>query len=196
MRQLREAIALRPADSEARTLLESWTSAGHASAANLPLERVKRNFDEASFRQLAFEIESAAERKLAQADPAPHARAHVEMGRQMLAEGFKAEAERLFREAILLDPANPAAHGGLAESLEAADAAAARAEAMTSLHLQPSAATYLVLARLDLRDNKPQAAIEDADHALALEPGNSAALALKHEIASKPPGGPAPEPHP
>lgn len=197
MRQLREALSLRPSDSEARSLLDLWTGAGRASAANLPLERVKRNYDEASFRQLAFEIESATEMKLAQADPATHARVHVDQGRQMLAEGFKAEAEKLFREAVVLDPANAAAHAGLAETLEAgADAAAARAEAMTAIQLQPSATAYLVLARLDLRDNKVQAASDNADHALALEPANSAALALKREIAVRLPGGAAQEPRP
>ncbi len=182
---MREELALRPNDSEARALLDQI--GGHAqNASAAPLERIKRNYDEASFRQLAFEIENAMESKLAQTDPASHARVHIDQGRQLLAEGFKAEAEKLFREAITLDPANAAGHAGLAESLEdGPEAASARAEANTANRLQPSAQAFLVLARLDLRDNKAEDAAQHVEQALALEPANAAAQALKREIAAK-----------
>jgi uncharacterized protein HemY len=42
-----------------------------------------------------------------------------------------------------------------------------------------------VLARLDLRDNKAEAAGQEVDRALGLEPGNPAALALKNAVAAK-----------
>jgi hypothetical protein len=43
----------------------------------------------------------------------------------------------------------------------------------------------LVLAKLDLRDNRPEAAAEKIDRALRLEPTNAAALALKRTVAAK-----------
>jgi len=42
-----------------------------------------------------------------------------------------------------------------------------------------------VLARLDLRDNRAEAAAEKVAQALRLEPSNAAALALKRAIAAK-----------
>jgi len=184
-RQLREALALRPGDSEAKALLDNVTAGRTADATRQPLERVKQNYDEASFRQLAMEIENATEARLRQSDPATHARAHVERGQQLLAQGFAAEAERQFREAVVLNPADPDAHTGLAAALEGSDAQAARKEIATALQLRPSAEAYLALARLDLRDNKVQDAGADVDRALALDPGNGAAQALKREIAAR-----------
>jgi cytochrome c-type biogenesis protein CcmH/NrfG len=43
----------------------------------------------------------------------------------------------------------------------------------------------LVLARLSLRDNEVEAASEDLDRALRLEPQNAQAQALKQAIAAK-----------
>jgi len=181
-RQLREALALKPGDSETKALLDQVATGARNG---IPLERIKRNYDEASFRQLEFEIVSALERKLAQSDPATHAKAHIEQGQQMLAEGFALEAEKRFREAVLLDPANAGAHAGLAASLVSGDPATARSEAATAIRLQPSAQAYVVLAQLDLRDNKLQEASDSVDRALALEPANATAQALKREIATR-----------
>ena len=60
---------------------------------------------------------------------------------------------------------------------------AARAEARTSLRLHPSVEAFLVLARLDLRDNNIQAAGENVDRALALEPHLPEALLAQGRIA-------------
>jgi uncharacterized protein HemY len=43
----------------------------------------------------------------------------------------------------------------------------------------------LVLARLDLSDNKMETAAESVNRALQLEPSNGSALALKRAIAAK-----------
>jgi hypothetical protein len=51
--------------------------------------------------------------------------------------------------------------------------------------LRQFAEPFLVLARLDLRDNKAEAAGQRVDQALHLEPGNPAALALKSAVAAK-----------
>ena len=106
-RQLREALSLKPNDSEAKALLEAAQNPATAGARTTdapktPLERIKHNYDEASFRQLAIEIQNAAEIRMEHADPATHARFHLERGRQLLSEGFAAEAEKQFREGGIL----------------------------------------------------------------------------------------------
>ena len=194
-RQLRETLSLRPTDSEAKSLLDSIAAGGVGRASDsaaqsgrtkIPMARIKRNYDETSFQQLALEIQNAAEARLAKTDPRSHAEFHVARGREFLAKGFNAEAERDFREAIQLDPTSSAAHLGLARSLEDINDGSARTEAEAALRLEPiSTEAMLVLARLDLKSNQPQAAEEYVDRALALEPNNSAALALKRTIAEK-----------
>ena len=86
----------------------------------------------------------------------------------------------------MLDPTNAAAHAGLARYLEATrEYAAARTEARTAIRLQPSVEAFLVLARLDLRDNNAQAAQESVNRALALDPSNAPAQALRRAVAAK-----------
>ncbi|HYX68578.1 MAG TPA: tetratricopeptide repeat protein, partial [Terriglobales bacterium] len=189
VRELRADLALHPEDREAQSLLEVTSAAGRAApapAAKLPLERIQLTYDETSYRQLALEIENVSEMRLAQLDDRSHARAHVERGRQMFQQGYLPEAEKQFREAIRLAPTSAAAHGGLAQVLEGAkDYAAARSEAQASLRLEPSLEAYLVLARLDLRDNKLEDAARSVEQALALAPADAAALALQRDIAAK-----------
>jgi len=69
-RQLREELQLRPSDAEAKSLLEminrgvaapapvAGGSGGTATAGQprIPIERIKRNYDEASYRQLEMQI--------------------------------------------------------------------------------------------------------------------------------------------
>ncbi len=194
-RQAREALALRPSDAEAKTLLDLANGGptatvpgprGKAEGPKLPLERIKRNYDEASFRQLALEIENVAELRMGKQPPRVHAGYHIEHGRELLSRGFVGEAEHEFREAATLDQNNGAAHAALATALEAmGDAAAARNEARSSLRMQPSAEAYLVLARLDLRDNDLEGASQELERALALEPDNPAAEALRQALQAR-----------
>jgi Tfp pilus assembly protein PilF/TolB-like protein len=185
-RELRELLAIHP-DAEAKTFLEAVASG--TQPARIPLERIKRNYDESTFRQIALEIENTNEARLAKSDPASHAAFHVRHGQELLQSGLPGEAEKEFREAVVLDPANAGAHAGLATVLENdQDIAGARNEARMSLKLQPTADAYLVMARLDLAENKSASAAQNLDHALALDPANTAAAALKRDIAS---GAPA-----
>ena len=193
-RQLREVLALKPSDGEAKSLLDAVTHPpGIATSAaltitaqfKLPLERIKRNYDEVSFRRLAFELENLSEMKLAARPPREHAQFHVERGRELLNQGFAGEAEKHFREAVMLDPTNAAAHLGIALILAAEKPSEARAEARTALSLQVSAEAYLILAQLELRENNAEAAREHVEHALRLEPANAAAVALKRDIAAR-----------
>lgn len=204
VRQLRDAQKIRPDDSEIKALLDQLQGAAisnvsHTQAAQLklPLERIKRTYDETSYQQVAMEIENVAEQRLAQADPKTHAAYHLERGRDLLAQGFASQAEKQFREALQYDPNNASAHAGLAHSLESSDPAAAAREADASLKLQPNVDAYLVQSRLAIARNDSRKANEAVDSALKLEPTNSAALALKRSIESKvgqaPPSGSTPE---
>ena len=190
-RQLRETLSLKPADAEAKSLLDQiGGSAGQhgvvSASIKIPQERIRTNYDESTFRQLALKISAVAEQRLAKTDARTHAQFHVDRGYQLLRQGFLSEAEREFREAIALNPSNVEAHGGLAGVLEASGSLAeARSEAEEALRLHPSAEPLLVLARLDLRDNRTGTAAEEIDRALRLEPSNLAAQALKRAVAAK-----------
>jgi len=192
IRQLREAVSRKPSDAEARDLLNSLISGTVANASTsggpvrMPLERLKRNYDENSYRQLALEIENAMEQTLAKTDAKTHAQFHVDHGRELFERGLIADAEREFREAVVRDPTNARAHAGLARIAESkGDTSTARKEAQTSLQLQPTADAYIVLGRLDLKDNQLDTAEKSADQALSLEPSNTAATALKRDVVSK-----------
>jgi tetratricopeptide (TPR) repeat protein/TolB-like protein len=188
-RELKQCLTLRPTDAEARSLADAIAraqSASPASAPRVPLERIKRNYDESSFRQLFVEVQAAAEQRLAKADPATRTKFYVGRGQELLSQGFVGEAEKEFRMALSLSAEDPQAHAGLARVLEAQnDANGARSEAEAALRLKPLAEPLLVLARLDLRDNKPEAAAQSVDRALQLEPNNATALALKRAVAAK-----------
>jgi len=192
--QLHDTLLLRPGDAAAKSLLDAITPYASApaqravmpAAQKAPLERIRTNYDESSFRQLALKIEAVAEQRLAKTDPHTHAQFHADRGHQLLAQGFLSEAEAEFREAIALNPSNAEAHSGLAGVLEAeARQSEARSEAEEALRLHQFPEPLLVLARLDLRDNRTEAAAENIDHALHLEPSNAAALALKRAVAAK-----------
>jgi tetratricopeptide (TPR) repeat protein len=183
IRALKEAVNLNPNDGEAKSYLDSLTRAG---AARPPLERIKRNYDEASFRQLAFAIQNAQEAQMAHADPKKHAAMHVEEGKQQLREGFYEDARDSFREAASLDPNNGEAHLGLANAEMALnDFAAARSELDAALSTGANPAAYLALAQLDLKEKKFDAANEHLEQALHLQPENAVALQLKQQLAAQ-----------
>jgi len=184
-RELKEALALRPADEEAKAYLET-VSGTSTSSDRSPVERIKRNYDEASFRQLAFAIENAQERQMAHSDPAKHAGFYLDQGKQQLDQGFYAEARDHFRKALLLDPNSVEARIGLAKAQIALnDLPGARSQLDAVLHAKPNLDAYVVMGQLDLKENKLEAANEDVAQALKLEPGNSTALQLKQQLATK-----------
>lgn len=184
IRELRATLALNN-DGEAKTFLDAIASPSAAPPARLPLERIKRNYDESGFRQIALEIENAEEARLRKTDPVHHAAFHVQRGQELMDEGLGSEAEKQYREAVLLDPTNAGAHAGLASVLETTqDTKDARSEAEASLRLKPSAQAYLVLARLDMAENKTAEAENNINQALALDPANEAAAALKRDLAA------------
>ncbi|HWY68027.1 MAG TPA: tetratricopeptide repeat protein [Terriglobales bacterium] len=185
VRELKETLSLRPSDTEARNYLQTLTISS-ASSSRPPLERIKRNYDEASFRQLAFVMENAEEAQMANSDPKKHAAMHVDQGRQRLSQGFYEEARDHFRRALALDPQNSDARLGLANAQIALnDLAGARSELERSLHDRPTPDAYVALAQLHLKENKLDAANQDLAQALRLEPANSSALQLRQQVTSR-----------
>ena len=183
-RELRSALKLHK-DPEANDFLDQIAS-GLTAVTRIPLERIKSNYDESSFRQLSLELENTEEARLAKTDPAHHAAFHVQRGQELLDEGLTRQAEKQFREAVSLDPANAEAHAGLAQVLAATkDAAGARLEAEAALRLKRSPQVYLVLARLDLAQNRPGDAEKNVEQALALDPANAAAIAFKRDLTAR-----------
>ena len=190
-RELHTALDHRPNDAEAKVLLDSLTPAAgsivpSSATSKAPLERIKRNYEENAFRQMTTQMGSWAEQRFARSDPRAHARFHVELGKELLAHGFTTEAEAEFHHAAAVDPSSAAPLTALAEDYDArGDARGARAQAEVALRVRESAGAYLVLARLDLRENRMEAAAQNINRALQLEPGNPAAQDLKRTLAAK-----------
>jgi len=191
-RELHTALDRRPNDAEAKMLLDSLTpTAGSgivpsSATSRAPLERIKRNYEEDAFRQMTMQMGSWAEQQFARSDPRAHARFHLELGKELLAHGFTTEAEAEFRHAAAVDPSSTAPLTALAEDYDArGDAFEARAQAEAALRIRESAEAYLILARLDLRENRMEVAAQNINRALQLEPGNPAGQDLKRTLAAK-----------
>jgi tetratricopeptide (TPR) repeat protein len=201
-----QALKLRPQDSEAQAFLahlkgqadtgpSTFTAPPPSSAiaatdpgttSSGPLERIKRNFNDAAFRQAAFAMEQIQSMRLDAMPPAQHAAALTKDGQQYLTDGLILEAEHEFQSALALDSSNAAAHAGLAEVRErGGDEAAARREAQASIKLKPSSPAYVVLARVDLSASQPSAAASDIQQALALDPSNASARTLQQTIQNR-----------
>jgi tetratricopeptide (TPR) repeat protein len=190
-RELRIALDRRPNDTEARALLDSLMPAAAGAGANgasskTPNERLNRNYQEDAFRQMTTQMQGWAEQQFAKSNPQSHARYHVELGKELLAHGFTTEAEAEFRHAASVDPSSTAPITALADVYDArGETSEARAQAETSLRMHESAEAYMVLTRLDLQENRMDAATENINRALQLEPGNHVAQDLKRTLAAK-----------
>lgn len=191
IRELRAALDRGQNDTDAKMLLDSLTSAAGgivaaSSGPKMPLERIKRNYEEDAFRQMTTQMGGWAEQRFAQSDPKAHARFHIERGKELMAHGFTSEAEAEFLHAAVVDPASTAPLTALAEDYDAqGDAAKARAEAEASLRMHESAEAYLVLARLDMKEDRAEAATQNINRALQLEPGNLSGQDMKRTLAAK-----------
>jgi tetratricopeptide (TPR) repeat protein/TolB-like protein len=151
----------------------------------LPLERIKRSYNDASFRQAASEMEEMEAQHLASLPPAKQAAALTGNGKTYLGRGLMLEAEREFQLALAANMNDADAHAGLAEVRRRnGDDAQARAEAQASIKLRPNAAAWLTLARLDRTEHQLPAAREDVTHALEVDPGNSDARGLQQSLAN------------
>ena len=190
-RELHAALEHRPGDAEAKALLGSLGAppTGVVPAASIvkpPAERIKRNYDEDAFRQLTTQMQGWVEQRFARSDAHAHARFHVERGKELLAHGFATEAEGEFRHARTVDPSSPAPLLGLVDTaLARGNNKEARSQAEAALRQHESADAYVVLARLDLSENRVNAAADNLKQAARLEPGNPEVQSLKRAIAAK-----------
>ena len=189
------ALKLRPADAEA-VELKSRIAAGRkpakpsvngaADGVDDIVERIRRTYSEASFRQAAFELDQMRALRLASLPPAAQASEYTQVGHEALAQGLVLEAEQQFQLALAADPNSAAAHAGLAQVREqSGELAEARSQAEVSIRLQPNAAAYLVLARIELHANNNAASAANVKKALELEPSNSAAKGMKEALAAR-----------
>ena len=192
-RELRAALDHRPNDADARMMLDSLMPPAGSGAivpssavSKAAFVRIKTNYEEDAFRQLTTQMQGWVEQQFARSDPRAHARFHVERGKELLAHGFTAEAEAEFRHAAAIDPSSTAPFTALAEDFDArGDAREARAQAEAALRIRESTEAYLILARLDLRENRMEAAAQSINRVLQLEPGNPAAQDLKRTLTAK-----------
>lgn len=181
--ELQKVLTLKPNDPEAPIFLQKIDNPATDFEA---LPRIRRTYSETGFRQAAFELEQMRAMQAATLPPAKQAEILLQQGNDYLQQGLVLEAEREFQTALQTDPSNGLAHTGLAQVRErSGNTAEARSEAETSLKLKPNAASYLVLARMELAANQLPQAANDVSNALRIEPKNSAAQAMKQTLASR-----------
>ncbi len=204
-RELEQSLKLSTSDTEARSLLARWSDAkaepvpasqpvaepGPVAAATSAdamdgteaLERIKRQYDGAAFRQAAMMLESVEQARIAALPASQQALKLSRDAQTKLNEGLLLEAEREYRQALAADPHCAEAHAGLAEVMErAGEVKGARSEAQASLSEGPNVDAELVLARLDLAAGDASAALADVDAALRLDGKNRAAHDLRRLI--------------
>jgi len=184
--EVQSVAALIKTDSAHATPVKTNVALGETDEPSEPLERIKRGYNEASFRQAAFELQQVEEIRLSTLPLAERSSAHAKQGTTYLNRGLILEAEHEFQQAVQEDPSSAAAHAGLAQVREhSGDAEDARKEAQASIALHPNVTAYLVLGRLDLAANQPAAAADDVSRALKLEPANADARGLGQAIEAR-----------
>ena len=197
-REVDTTLKLRPSDAEAVQLKANISAgkpiapvakpgaAGAPTPDFSPLERIRRTYSEASFRQAAFQLDQMRAARMAMLPSAEQAVQYSQLGRDYLAQGLIPEAEREFQAAIAADNSSAEAHAGLAQVRERSGSGAeARTEAQTSLNLHPNVTAYLVLARLDLQANQADASASNVSKALKINPNDSAAKGMRQALEAR-----------
>jgi tetratricopeptide (TPR) repeat protein len=198
-REVDLSLKLRPADTEAVALKTSIGAGRHippiqkaaatpdsSSSDFAPVERIRRTYSEASFRQAAFQLDQMRTARMSTLPPAEQAAQYTQLGHDYLTQGLVPEAEHEFQTAIAADTSSFAAHAGLAQVRErSGNTSDARAEAQASLILHPNVPAYLVLARLDLQANDTASSASDVSKALQLAPKDTAALGMKQALQAR-----------
>ncbi len=204
--ELDQAIKLHPDDQESQTFANNLRTQGANAFApadaepavpnapggrlTLPLERIKRSYNETGFRQAAYAMEQVEAQRVATL-PAPQRAAQLaKNGNAYLNSGLLVEAEREFQLALSADPSadssTASAHAGLAQVRErTANRDGARQEAQLSLAAAPNVPAHLVLARIDLASNQLPLASTEVSQALRLDPLNSSAKGLRDALVSR-----------
>jgi len=193
-REIDAALRLRKVDAEAQQLRDQIVRGGAIVAASAgandpgfaPLERVRRTYSEASFRQAAFQLDQMRQMRMATMKPAERAVEYTEQGRTYLAQGLLPEAEQEFQQALVADANSAPARLGIAQVREqSGDDTQARADAEKALRLRPNADVHVLLGRLDLKENRLPEAANEVKQALQLEPKNSSAIGLREALTAR-----------
>ncbi len=184
-RRLRETIAKKPGDTEARALLNA------AGSESMPAEiqdRVKYNFEEPGYRQLRMTLERALEDKLESRPEPSGAGSHVQKGRELFDRGDDTSAISEFREAVKLAPGDAQAFLYLARlylrggRIEEAVDSARRASELG----KKDSAPLLLLARIYWDQGKAGEAREAVREALDRDPNNGAAREMERTMKARP----------
>jgi Flp pilus assembly protein TadD/TolB-like protein len=194
------AIKLKPGDNEAVALHKQLTSVApgtkltsNALSNFTAVERIRRTYSETSYRQAAFQLDEVRSARLSMLPASERASQYTQLGREYLGQGLLPEAETQFQSAIAADSRSAEAHAGLAQIRDVSgDTTQARNEANTSIRIKPTAAAYLVLARIDLAASNLPACADDVTHAQQLEPKNSAVAAMRTTLLARGQTVPAP----
>jgi TolB-like protein len=134
-REVQSALNLHSDDPEATELL-TRLQATHGSTTNLkaiigaegfdPTTRIRRTWSEASFRQVAFQLDQMRAIQMSRLPPAEQAVQYGQLGVGYLAQGLLPEAEQEFQTALTADPNNAIAHAGIAQVRERSGSARRR----------------------------------------------------------------------
>ncbi len=212
VRRFRLALEARPNDGEARALLaKSLERAGllaeaakerellarHPAAVRFTnlddsifedLERIKRNYDERSFRQLQMTLETVEEEGLSRLPPGQHAAEHLARGRDLFRDQKDAQALPELREAARMEPNRAEVHLLLARLHERnGRPEEAIREARLSLALENSVDAHLLLAKIYLEQDKLAEAEQQAREALEVQPENVAARSVLKTVKMRTP---------
>jgi tetratricopeptide (TPR) repeat protein len=187
---LDSALKLKPTDNEAielrnriKALPPGTKLAAVAATGFSPIERIRRNYSEAGFRQAAFQLDQLRALRMAGLSPTDRAAQYNQLGQDYLTQGLLPEAETQFQAALQADPASAEAHAGLARIRElSADPDRARQEAALSNKQRLNVPALLVLARLDMAGHFFPAAADDVAHILKLDPNNTEAIAIGRQL--------------
>jgi len=202
---LRQAISLNANDLRARTLLASalgkmgntegeqeqlsWVAA-HAGSSMadlaeniLPQPRITKAYHGKAFRLLSVTVHNTLEQKLSMLPPEVHGSFHLTQGRQLVSQGRYPEAIRELQEAVSLIPESSECYLLLGQAYELSGKhLKALQEFQTSLQLDNNAATHLWLAHTYQSLKRPAEALEEAETALNMNPGDKNARQLIQSI--------------
>ncbi len=173
--------------SPAQATPEDASSDTSDDAANYePLERIARSWDESSFRQAAFAMEQMNAIKLQSMPPRAQSKLLCQRGTHYVSDGLILQAQRQFQLSLQVEPGNACALAGMAQVHDfSGNPTAAAREAKQSIAAHPNAAAYVVLARVGLQNRAYAEAQSAVNHALQLDPKNSAAIGLQKAIAAQ-----------
>jgi len=183
--EMGQSLKLRPNDSEAKAAEAAWKNTAEGGTTE-SIERIKRTYNGAAFRQAALMLDAVESTRLAALPGAERAARLSKSAHDKLDRGLLLESEREYQAALAADDHSAEAHAGLAEVRErAGDSDAARKEAQASLDRRPNLEAYLVLARLDLAANRLPEARDHAAEAVTLDGSSRAAKDLRKAIDAR-----------